>query len=161
MLNFCQERCDFSVVYFFVLISIIGLDLGVKAVIQKKLPIGIKIKLNKEPYYLWHTENKGIAFNQLEKYPRLVFFLTGGMITAIFCYFMQILHKSNQKGMKIALTFILGGALGNFINRIQKGTVTDYFYIAKKKAPIFNLADIFVVFGGIIYFLSCLFQKDK
>ena len=73
------------------------------------------------------------------------------------------------------MQLLLGGGLGNFIERIKYGEVTDFIYIdnqnksentfvkklIQKSKPIFNIADIFVALGAVIFILSTLLQKEK
>ena len=54
----------------------------------------------------------------------------------------------------MAFSFALGGALGNFIDRIKNKNITDFIYVKYKKAPIFNLADIFLVISPILIFFK-------
>ncbi|HMF90492.1 MAG TPA: signal peptidase II, partial [Candidatus Angelobacter sp.] len=62
----------------------------------------------------------------------------------------------------IALSLILGGALGNLWDRVTKGTITDFldFYIGSHHFPAFNIADSAVVIGGLLL-LSPIFLTPR
>ncbi|HQD50865.1 MAG TPA: signal peptidase II [Defluviitaleaceae bacterium] len=61
---------------------------------------------------------------------------------------------------KLSLSFIIGGGIGNIIDRSKKGYVVDFFAFKIKKSPIFNIADIFIIFGVILLQLTVLFKKN-
>jgi len=59
-----------------------------------------------------------------------------------------------------ALAMILGGGIGNLIDRVSKGFVVDYIDINYLiKYPIFNLADIFIVIGTIVIIGNLIFRE--
>jgi signal peptidase II len=62
----------------------------------------------------------------------------------------------------LALSLIMGGAIGNLWDRLADGKVTDFidFYIGTHHWPPFNLADSAIVIGALLLFLRTL-QKDK
>ena len=51
------------------------------------------------------------------------------------------------------------GAFANFIDRIKNGSVTDFIFIKFKNAPVFNVADVFIVLGCISFFIKSLKTK--
>ena len=53
---------------------------------------------------------------------------------------------------------LTGGAAGNFIDRAFRGYVVDFIYVSLIDFPIFNLADIYVVCGGIVLVILILFH---
>lgn len=151
----------------FLIFAIAALDLLVKALVEQKMPLGKKrqcyFKKNcfYKKIYIWHIKNKGVAYNRLEGKQKEILIFTGGCMT----FFAWLLKKEWQSYgytlSEFALAFILGGALGNFLERINKGYVTDYIYIEAKKAPVFNIADVFIVLGTVVFCLSSLFHKEK
>ena len=59
------------------------------------------------------------------------------------------------------LYVLVSGALGNFIDRIFRGYVVDFIYVSLIDFPVFNLADVYVVCGGILLLLLvCFYYKD-
>ncbi|MTI65693.1 MAG: signal peptidase II [Firmicutes bacterium] len=54
---------------------------------------------------------------------------------------------------------MLGGALGNIIDRIRLRYVIDYLHMKFRKAPIFNIADIFIFLGSLILIYTMIFEK--
>jgi signal peptidase II len=60
----------------------------------------------------------------------------------------------------IALSMILGGAIGNFIDRLRLGYVVDMLHFTLIDYPVFNIADSFVVIGTILLAYYILFISD-
>ena len=63
--------------------------------------------------------------------------------------------------MVLGLTFIVGGGLGNIIDRIHYGSVTDFLHMdfGIVRTGIFNLADVSIMIGAILIMLISIFQK--
>ena len=111
---------------------------------------------------LSYVENRGMAFGMLEGRQ----FLFGGMCV-IFCIaliwvFVRI--PKNRYYLPLLLTgaVLFGGAAGNFIDRLFRGYVVDFIYFSLIDFPVFNIADIYVVCGGIVLVLLVVFKyKDE
>ena len=71
-------------------------------------------------------------------------------------------RKVKENINKIALSLVIGGSIGNLIDRIVRGAVVDFldFKIFGYNYPIFNLADTFIVLGVFLLLIS-MFRKDK
>jgi signal peptidase II len=67
--------------------------------------------------------------------------------------------KYDNRFLRFALSLILGGAIGNYIDRVIEGKVTDFllFYIGSYPFPIFNAADMAVTCGTILLAIYMLF----
>ena len=61
---------------------------------------------------------------------------------------------------RFGLAFVLGGAIGNFIDRLQHGFVVDMFQLDFINFPIFNIADMSLVFGVILIFIYALVDDE-
>lgn len=91
------------------------------------------------------TQNPGIAFS-IQIHPLVIALLT----IAILIYLAWNLAKKELFSWEtVSFTFIFTGAVGNFIDRIFMGSVTDF--IRLWDLPIFNFADIFIFFGVMLY----------
>ena len=110
--------------------------------------------------YVW---NRGVSFgmfNNLQN-SQLIFSIIQGSIAIILCFW---LFNCEKKHVSMALGLIIGGALGNVIDRIQNGAVADFldFHIASYHWPAFNLADSAVFIGvAILLFDEILFKEKK
>lgn len=146
--------------YFGIMLSVFGLDTATKIWARKKLPLGGKTEIIKNKFYFRRIKNNGMAYNTLERNPKAVLYLTGGLIGWCFAAFCMMLTKQEEKKhLLLPFSLMIGGALGNFWDRIRRGGVTDFLYIKWKKAPIFNLADVAIVSGGVWGLLASLWKR--
>lgn len=109
-----------------------------------------------------YTENTGIAFGMLNKNMWQVI-ITDILILYILIRFL-IRQIENMSIMpKISLSFIIAGGFSNFIDRIIRGKVIDYIDISQliNKFPVFNIADVFIVIGFIIFATTVLIDIIK
>lgn len=111
---------------------------------------------------LQYLENRGMAFGMLQG--RQMLFL---VLCAVFCIaLLWMFFKVPKTGYYVPLIVVggilAGGAVGNFIDRAFRGYVVDFIYISLIDFPVFNLADIYVVCGGIVLVvLVIFFYKDE
>jgi len=98
-----------------------------------------------------YTTNTGAAFSILQNYAVLL-----TIITIIVIGFIIYLYKKN-KNYYLPLSLIIGGAIGNLIDRLFFGFVRDF--IDLKVWPIFNIADSANVIGAIILMIFIIKKK--
>lgn len=109
--------------------------------------------------------NNGAAFGILQN-QRLFFLIVTVAVCAVGIIFLMRMQKKHIL-VKLSSGFILGGALGNLVDRSIIGVVRDFFDLTlldtlfSYKFPVFNTADIFVVVGVIILSVYILFIHDK
>lgn len=111
---------------------------------------------------LSYLENRGMAFGLFQG-KRLLFIVLCILFFAVLVYCYVRIPKNRYYFPLLAAGTILGaGALGNFIDRIVLGYVVDFIYISLIDFPVFNVADIFVVGGGIfLILLAGFYYKDE
>lgn len=126
-----------------------------------------RIALNSSPVnILWrivrlhHVKNDGVAFGITLGNP-LIFKITSVLtVLFVFIFYLYIPKKCNWKRFSIAL--IAGGAVGNVLDRLLYGKVTDFILIGYKNInwPVFNFADIAVTIGIAFYLYLVLLKKE-
>ncbi|NMM38814.1 MAG: lipoprotein signal peptidase [Glaciimonas sp.] len=108
--------------------------------------------------------NKGAAFNFLaaESGWQRYFFTAVGVVAALVIIYMLRRH-AGQRQFCWALALILGGAIGNVIDRIMYGHVIDFLdvYVAGWHWPAFNLADSAIFIGAALFILDELRRVNK
>lgn len=106
-------------------------------------------------FYVRHLENEGAAFSILQGKTLLLVILTSVMCLAL----VYMLVKNNNKFLRLTLSLIIGGALGNLYDRIFRGSVVDFleFHFGSYVFPTFNIADSLVVVGTILLAVYILF----
>ena len=151
--------------YFFISIFIILLDQISKYEVRHLIKYGSIIKITDKFLWLTNIENKGAAFSLSFGSPqinRIVFLVAGFIIVFIIAYFA---YRSKSKIEIIAFFLIIGGALGNLIDRIFNGAVTDFIWVdfpdaIMQRWPVFNVADSSIVIAlGLIIIESIFFTK--
>lgn len=135
------------------LISLVVLiaDQATKALVRDRLYEGEAWPSRDAIIAISHVENPGAAFGILQGAGALLLVATVIGVGAVLVYLLLI--PPAQRWYVAALALVLGGALGNLIDRIAKGTVTDF--IDPTHYPAFNIADSAIVCGVIaVAFLS-------
>lgn len=108
-----------------------------------------------------YVENYGAAFGILQNKKIFFIIITLAVIVGISVFLVKNYYNINVF-MRIGLSMLLGGAIGNFIDRVRWSYVVDFIsfrLINRYEFPVFNVADIFVVIGTIIILVLILFDK--
>ena len=107
--------------------------------------------------------NTGIAFGLLSSNANIFYHLVSALILLIIIYLIYLMVISDNVG-KIIISLIIGGALGNFYDRINYYAVPDFIDLHIKNLHwfTFNVADIFISLGIIfIIFTETIFKRKK
>ena len=111
---------------------------------------------------LSYVENRGMAFGMLEGRQLLFVGMCVVFCIALIWIFIRIPKNRYYLPLLVTGAVLFGGAAGNFIDRIVRGYVVDFIYFSLIDFPVFNLADIYVVCGGIVLVLLVVFRyKDE
>lgn len=107
--------------------------------------------------------NTGVSFSMFNDLGGLGVFLLSFLALGIISFLVIWLKKEPSPLVRVALGFIIGGAIGNLIDRIRLGAVFDFldFHIADAHWPAFNVADSFICIGAIIIIVHSLFNEEK
>lgn len=142
-----------------IMAGILGADAACKYLVSKKLPLGGKKEIVKNRFYLRHIKNTGMAYNLGAEHPKGVLAATGAMI--LYGFWGLAYMKKRKDPAVFWMAVLLGGALGNFLERLLWGRVTDFLYVKVKKAPIFNVADMAIAMGALGILAVSATRKDK
>ena len=140
----------------FIVAVVIALDQIIKNVLVRALADG-PITVIKNFFYLIYVENYGIAFGMFKN--KTLFFIIAICIISVLVAFMIYKFYDKSIPVTICLSLILGGAIGNLIDRIKIGYVIDYFSFTIFP-PVFNFADSAIVVGAILLSLILVFDKS-
>lgn len=126
------------------------LDIVSKVLVSKYIVLEKSIKIINDFFYITYVRNTGVAWSMFSSKTILVLLVSSFIILGIILY----IYNNRPKNMfeKLAYSMILGGAIGNFVDRIIYGYVIDFIDIKifGYDYPIFNLADSFIVIGVIL-----------
>ena len=126
-----------------------------KFIVDQTMPLHHSIPIIEDLFSLTYIRNTGAAFGILSGSAaafRLPFLLLFSTVAIVFIVLMLRRLPDRETGLITALAFILGGAIGNLIDRIAYGEVIDFldFYWSRFHWPAFNLADSFITIGVLI-----------
>ena len=130
------------------------LDIVSKYLVSEFMIFNQSIVLIDNLFKLTYVKNTGAAWSIFASNTFFIIFVSLLIIIALVYY----IYKSNSLKFfeKLSYSLILGGALGNFFNRIFCGYVIDFIdlNIFDWNYPIFNLADTFIVLGVILLLIE-------
>jgi signal peptidase II len=151
--------------HFFLALVIVLLDHWTKLLAATRIALYRHVQIIPGFFRLTHTENSGAAFSLFAEHP--THWKTEVLIafSAIAILIVVILLWKQGRALSvsgIALSLILGGAAGNFWDRVSSGHVVDFllFYVRQYEWPVFNLADSSIVVGASLLVLEILFAKS-
>jgi signal peptidase II len=150
------------VFYYIIAFIVIVLDQFTKWLIVKNMELGESIPIIHNFLYLSSHRNRGAAWGILEGQMYFFYIITVGVVIGLVLYLQKL--PKDQPWMKLALSLMLGGAIGNFIDRVLHQEVIDFIntFIFTYDFPIFNVADSALVIGvGIIFVLTILEAKKE
>lgn len=139
---------------------IILLDQAVKLLITHNLVVGESIKIINNFFYITYVNNSGAAWSILTGNRILLIVITLLVLFIIYKYLIK--DKKLQKIEQIIYGLLVGGVIGNLIDRVVRGYVIDYldFYIFNYDYPIFNIADAAIVIA-VILLIYLIIKGDK
>ncbi|MCX6565417.1 MAG: signal peptidase II [Candidatus Aminicenantes bacterium] len=144
--------------------SIIVLDQLTKALIVKTVSFYGSIAVIPGFLELTHIHNKGAIlgiFNRTEQpwTPVLLLLLNAVALGLVIFYFSKTTEK--ERVARLALAMIVGGALGNVVDRITRGYVVDFveMHVGKFHWPTYNVADASITIGAVLLISSVIFRR--
>lgn len=158
--------------YYFYALVVFILDQVSKWFIVKRIPLGEERPVLGDFFIITSHRNRGAAFGILQNQRWFFIVITLIVVIGILWYIRRTIRERKVL-LSFALSLLLGGAIGNFIDRALFGEVVDFlqftfdFSLFGKAIyyiyPIFNLADSAIVIGVILIFLESLltWRKEK
>jgi signal peptidase II len=128
-----------------VLVAVLALDQLTKRLVSRAIVPGDRIAVL-PGIHLVHTRNHGVAFGLEAGRQTLVAILVGLALLGLLVYFAT---HSSRPLIWLATGLLLGGALGNLVDRIRTGAVVDFIQLPLGWPP-FNLADASIVLGVVL-----------
>nr|WP_229522252.1 signal peptidase II [Paenibacillus monticola] len=132
------------------------LDQGTKYLIATRLELAEQIPVIGNFFLITSHRNSGAAFGILEGQQWFFFLVTIVVVAGIVWYLNKA--RATRKLLPLALGLVLGGAVGNFLDRMLNGEVVDFlmFNFGSYTFPIFNVADSCIVIGVALIILDSL-----
>jgi len=149
------------VFYYLIALFIILLDQFTKWLILAKMYLGESIPVIDNVFYITSHRNRGAAWGILQGQMWLFYLITIIVICAIVFYMHK--HAKGKRLLGVSLAFMLGGAIGNFIDRVFRKEVVDFIhtYIFGYNFPVFNIADSALVIGVGLLIIQMLLEEKS
>ena len=154
---------------------ILVLDQITKVLVQYSIPFESsyfapdRITVIEDFFYLVHIGNKGAAWGMFSEYSGVLTLLSFAVL--LFIYYFRKYLELNRSTVQIAFGLLIGGILGNLIDRIRVGHVIDFidihlpftlpYILPFGRWPAFNIADSAIVVGMLFYLLLSLSDTKK
>jgi len=133
---------------------VVILDQITKFLITSNLVINEQISVIEDLLYITYVKNYGAAWSIISG--NRLFLIFASVFAIVLIVFYIIKEKRNDTIELIAFGMLVGGALGNLIDRVIHGFVIDFIkvIIIDYHYPVFNVSDIFIVIGALIFIIS-------
>jgi signal peptidase II len=147
------------VIHYIIALFVILLDQFTKWLIVKKMELGESIEIIENVLYITSHRNRGAAWGILQGQMWFFYIITIVVIIGII-YYMHT-HAKGKPLLRLSLAFMLGGAIGNFIDRVFRKEVVDFIntYIFTYDFPIFNIADSSLTIGVVLLFIDMIREE--
>ncbi len=155
------------IIVFITVLVIVGVDQLTKYAVSQSLPLHHQKEVIKNFFHIVHIRNPGIAFGLLtragEHYKPLMLLLVTAVAVLIVCYVLYQTRTSSPLQV-ICFSLLLGGAVGNLIDRFRIGEVIDFLDFHWYSAfhwPAFNVADSAITIGIFLLGLDTVLSLTK
>src|ERR1700731_4428052 len=157
-----RARC----VHFLLALTVVLLDQWTKRLVAARIPMFTHIQIIPGFFRITHTENTGAAFSLFADSPahwKTGMLIAFSLVALVIVFALLWTNTRPLASAGIALSLILGGALGNLWDRLASGRVVDFLllYVRQYQWPVFNLADSAIVVGAGLLAIEIVFApKD-
>ncbi len=142
-----------------VIVVCIALDQVTKYLCVEHLVDVSTFPLIEDVLHLTYVENRGAAFGMLAEHRWVFMILSTVGIVGIFIWLVA--NRRDIVWNRVALSFIIGGGIGNMIDRIRLGYVIDFIDCRFIDFYVFNIADSFVCVGCAMYIIGIIYEEVR
>ena len=145
--------------YFLLIAVLVALDQAVKLLVRACIPLHGSVDFIPHVMDLTYVQNTGMAFSLFREHTWLLALLSAVVAAVLIAALVRraVTHPFGA----VSLSLVIAGALGNLIDRVFLGYVTDMFRTLFIDFAVFNVADICIVVGGIAFCVYFLFFFEK
>ncbi|MBB3906239.1 signal peptidase II [Anoxybacillus sp. UARK-01] len=145
--------------YYLIALIVIIIDQFTKWLVATRMQIGESISVIPNVLYITSHRNRGAAWGILQGQFWLFYLITIIVVIGLVFYIRRLPREERLFG--VALGFMLGGAIGNFIDRLVRKEVVDFIHTYIFNFPIFNIADSALCIGVALVFLQTFIGGAK
>ena len=148
-----------AVAFWLVAVGTLAADQITKSIVRARMLPGESIPLVQDVFHLTYVRNSGAAFGLFPGRQPVFMLTTAVVLLVIAAYWRR--SRPTAWPIVVALGLISAGALGNLLDRLLSGRVTDFFDFTLIDFPVFNIADSGIVVGvGILIAWLLLVPED-
>ncbi|GAC1335074.1 MAG: signal peptidase II [Candidatus Dormibacteria bacterium] len=129
-----------------VALTVFALDRISKLLVQRSMAPGDHVSVVGDLLWIDYTRNAGIAFSIARTHGGAVFIFD--VVAIAFILYLAFRLPPGEPWMRLGLSLVLGGAIGNALDRVLAGSVTDF--IDFRVFPVFNVADMGITVGAAL-----------
>ena len=146
---------------YLLIVALLLVDQVSKYAIRAKMFVGQTIPLLEGVFHITYVQNTGAAFNTFEGMQ--TFLQVVPLAALVIAVWYMEKHLADHWTLMLSLILIIFGGIGNLIDRVALGYVTDLFDFCLIDFPVFNVADIGICVGCglLILFMFCFDEKAK
>lgn len=137
---------------------IVLFDQLTKIIVVNNLALGESKPVIEGVFEFQYLENTGMAWGMLSNQTWLLAIFSIVLMAGLIYVYHNIIGSRYYLPLRILIGCIIGGAIGNLIDRIRLGYVVDFLYFKLINFPIFNVADIFVTVSVILILILLIFK---
>lgn len=146
--------------------GVVALDQLTKWYVRQSIALYESIPVIDSFFHLTHVRNSGGAFSLMagaSEAVRVPFFLAAAALAIVALIYFVRQIPAQQRWLLFAVAGVLGGAIGNLIDRVMIGQVTDFLDVFWRGYhwPAFNVADMFISIGVGILLIHSLFAPSS
>lgn len=147
------------ILIFTVVLGSVFLDQITKLIVVSQMELHEEVKFLPGFIRFYRTENTGAAFSMFSEH-RWVFMVFSTIAMLAIAVLLWKFAKRHPL-LTLSLSMILGGGIGNMIDRVANGYVVDFIDFQFMKFAVFNVADVFVTCGSVLLAVYILFIESK
>ena len=154
-----KQKTKSNLMLVLIALVVIALDQLTKRAVQQNLALGEALLVfpPREFVRIVHWVNTGAAFGMFQGGNAVLIGLTVAITLAILIYYQTL--PEDHLFQRICLALMVGGSIGNLIDRLTLGYVVDF--VAVGRFPVFNLADSCVTVSVILLLISMIIEERK
>ena len=157
-----QIKMKQSIIALITVIALIILDQITKLIVLDKLKDHDAFVLIPGVFELRYLENRGAAFGMMQNMRAFFVVITIVVLAGVLIFYYKTPETKKYFMLRSVMVLIAAGAVGNFIDRVFRQYVVDFFYFSLINFPIFNVADIYVTCSMfLLVFLLLFYYKDE
>ena len=147
------------ILYILIIVFAVAADQLTKAWAVSALTEITTMPVIEDVFHFTYVENRGAAFGMLSEHRWIFMILSVAGIAGLFLWMM--FDKSLERPMKVILAMIVGGGIGNMIDRVLLGYVVDFIDCRFIDFYVFNVADSFVTVGCFLFVIIAAVPEVK